>query len=104
LRLKIELKGWHFDGGQVIKNERYKLELREDKSYWENIRNLDIDFNYDFKSEANNFWKKYKKDIETDGKQIEVRNNTKEKEIEFLNAYEKYKDYKKISSLKKVTK
>jgi hypothetical protein len=63
------------------------------KSYWENIRYLNMDNSYDLRDEFGKFWKKYEGDIEKTRRSLKEKREGYElddNEKEFLYTYETY--------------
>jgi len=73
-------------------------DLEAEKSYWQNIRDLDGNCSYDLRGEAKKYWKKYEADIENKAESIRKKkeaNKLDNNEKAFLDAYEKF--YKECS-------
>lgn len=77
-----------------INNTRGDIaDLELEKSYWQNIRDLDGNCSYDLRREFKNYWKKYEADIEQKVESIRKKKETNKLENNekvFLDAYEKF--------------
>jgi hypothetical protein len=76
-----------------IKNEIEHTQNEIDKSYWANIKSLDIDKSYNLRIKTQEYWDKYKNAIVCKKDKLEKKSRTCELEIDeenFLEAYEFY--------------
>jgi len=60
------------------------------KTYWENIKDLAVDSNYNLEDEDKKFWKEHEENIEKEIIIIREKVKLEVKEKEFLDAYENY--------------
>ncbi len=76
------------------KNSSGFEELRIEKSYWENIKSIDINKPYDLEGETECIWNKYKEQLEKEIDRIEMKKeeDLEDNEKNFLNAYEFHKE------------
>lgn len=64
----------------------------DSKSYWENIKALDLNSSYNYKEEYSKLWNEYNNAIENEIARIEKQNNTKSEEKYLLEAYRYFKN------------
>ncbi|MFX1466103.1 MAG: hypothetical protein ACFFA5_06490 [Promethearchaeota archaeon] len=65
---------------------------REDteKLYWENVKSIDLDIEYNLENGVKEFWERYKSEIDEEAKRLSGKVKHKENERAFLNAYNNY--------------
>lgn len=80
---------------QFLEEEILKGSTNNDndsKSYWENLKLIDLNSSYDYEEENNKLWNEYENAIENEIARIEKQNNINTKEKHLLEAYRYFKN------------